>query len=126
MEQTQSASRVQSLTRSISATKIFLRKQLWIWPVIAAVALGAIGWIIRGIVEDAVKQSMANNLQTILDADVEALRIWLKTQENTATALAADDLVRKNIESLVLKGEGGDDVASTHIDPHCPFPSDST
>jgi uncharacterized membrane protein len=71
-----SASRV--LSRSISTTGIFLRKQLWLWPIIAAVVLGIVGWTIRGVIEDAVKQSMSDNLQTILDADVLALQIWLK------------------------------------------------
>jgi hypothetical protein len=114
-EQSPTASRVRSLTRSISATRVFLRKQLWIWPVIAAAVLGVIGWTIRVIVEDAVKQSMSDNLKTILDADVVALRIWLKTQESAAEAIAADDLVRKHIESLVQLAASKGSTATTLI-----------
>ena len=114
-EQIQSASRVQSLARSFSATRIFLRKQLWVWPIIAAVVLGAIGWTIRVIVEDAVKQSMSDNLETILDADVLALRIWLETQESTAEAIASDESVRTQIESLVQLAASKDSTAATLI-----------
>ncbi len=80
MEQSESSSRSPSFTRTFSSTKVFLRKQLWVWPVIAAALLGTIGSIVHGIVEDAVKSTMADNLKTILDADVMALRIWIETR----------------------------------------------
>jgi hypothetical protein len=110
-EQSHSASRV--LSRSVSATGIFLRKQLWIWPVIAAVVLGMVGWSIRAIVEDAVKRSMSDNLQTILDADVLALRIWLKNQESSAEAIAADELVRNHVATLVALAAAEDSTAAS-------------
>jgi hypothetical protein len=110
-EQSHSASRV--LSRSVSATGIFLRKQLWIWPVIAAVVLGMVGWSIRAIVEDAVKRSMSDNLQTILDDDVLALRIWLKNQESSAEAIAADELVRNHVATLVALAAAEDSTAAS-------------
>jgi hypothetical protein len=81
-----SASR--SLRRSFSATNLFLRKQLWAWPLIAAVILALIGYTIRSHVERSIEVSMASQLTAMLDTDVEALRIWLSTQQSNADTAA--------------------------------------
>ena len=79
----------------------FLRRQLWVWPIIAAVVLGIIGWFVRGYVESALKESLAENLQTILKADVAALKIWLADQKHYSEAVVRDDKVQKRVEELL-------------------------
>jgi hypothetical protein len=97
-----------SFVRSVVATNLFLRKRLWIWPVVAVVLLAVFGWWVRSLVEDGTKQKMAADLQTILDADVAALRIWLCFEEARTQAIAADSHVRGLVKELVELGSPAD------------------
>src|SRR4051812_338407 len=51
-------------TSQIQATRRFLRRQLWAWPVIAAVILGAVGWWVNRLVEDSMRDQRAADLNT--------------------------------------------------------------
>jgi len=88
-----------------------LRKRVWLWPIIAALGIGLIGWWVRAKVETALKSKMAAELRTILNADVKALEIWFKAQKANAATLAADARVRAAAEQLVelAKKEGTTD-----------------
>ena len=44
-----------SVGRTISRTGLFLRKQLWIWPILAVVLLTAIGLVVRRAIETTMK-----------------------------------------------------------------------
>jgi hypothetical protein len=90
------------MRRSVAVTRLFLQKQLWIWPLFAAALLGAIGYWLRVHVEEVMKSSMADQLQVILAADVAALEQWLETQRsNVETAAASEtrsELARRLVE----------------------------
>jgi hypothetical protein len=90
-----------SLARSVSSMGRVLRKQLWIWPLVAVVGLGALGWWVRGVVDDTLKQQLASQLQTLLDTDITALQNWLKSQEEHAQETADHSQVRDLIAQLV-------------------------
>ncbi|HEV3339936.1 MAG TPA: serine/threonine protein kinase [Pirellulales bacterium] len=77
------------LRRSVAVTRLFLKKQLWIWPLFAATLLAGVGYWLRVHVEAAMKSSMASQLQVILAADVAALEQWLETQRSNAQTAAA-------------------------------------
>jgi serine/threonine protein kinase len=79
---------VSGFSRSLGATRSALRRQLWIWPAIAALLLGGVGWLVHRSVENAMRENLAGGLTTILNADVEALRLWTKDQTAIAQALA--------------------------------------
>jgi hypothetical protein len=83
----QSASAV--LRRSVAVTNLLLRKQIWIWPLFAAVVLAPVGYWLRTRVEGAMKSSMASQLEVILAADVAALEQWLETQRSNVQTAAA-------------------------------------
>ncbi|HVC95581.1 MAG TPA: protein kinase, partial [Pirellulales bacterium] len=87
--------------RSITATNLFFRKQLWAWPLLAAVLLGGVGYGLRTSVERAVRASMEGQLQAILDADVAALRIWLEAQRSNAETAASAKLVGHLARELI-------------------------
>src|SRR5262245_7505713 len=89
--------------RSLIATNLFLRKQLWIWPVLAAVLLLSIGLWVRGAVEESQKNDLTDDLTSILNADVEALEIWMKSQRSNATTAAEAVLVNKLSRDLVTQ-----------------------
>ncbi|HEV7225033.1 MAG TPA: serine/threonine protein kinase [Pirellulales bacterium] len=97
-----------TLRRSFSATNLFLRKQLWVWPLLAAMALAAIGYGLRTRVENSIKESMAAQLTAILDTDVEAMRIWLDVQrKNAETAAGAERVVELSRRVLALSERPG-------------------
>jgi len=85
---------------------------MWLWPIVAAIGIGLIGWWVRAKVESALKQKMAGELQTILKAEVKALEIWFKAQKANAATLASDARVRSAAKALVAleKTEGTNDA----------------
>jgi tRNA A-37 threonylcarbamoyl transferase component Bud32 len=80
-----------SLPGSLRTARRFMSRHLWVWPVIAAVLLGGVGWWVHDSMERAMRKQMADGLTTILNADVTSLRTWMKEQESNAQILAADD-----------------------------------
>ncbi|HET6880518.1 MAG TPA: serine/threonine protein kinase [Pirellulales bacterium] len=84
-----SASASAVIRRSVAVTNLLLRKQLWIWPLLAAAGLAAIGYWLKAHVEQSLKTSMASQLQVILAADVAALEQWLESQRSNAETAAA-------------------------------------
>jgi hypothetical protein len=77
-----------------------LGRQLWVWPLLAAAMMVVAGLTIRGYVESAAQQEMADGLEAMLNSNVEALRIWLETEESQVLAAAADPAVRKAATEL--------------------------
>ncbi|WLD13439.1 serine/threonine protein kinase [Planctellipticum variicoloris] len=88
------------MSRSMSRTGMFLKKQLWIWPVIAVVVLAIIGYAVRSAVESTMKANLATELQTLLAVDVAALETWLDQQLSIVGAEAQDADVRKTVLEL--------------------------
>jgi hypothetical protein len=87
------------LSPYITATRTTLKKHLWLWPVVAALLFGAVGWWVHRTVEEAMRETLAGQLKTILNADVEALRVWTEGQQAIARSLA---------RSPALQGPAGD------------------
>ena len=91
---------------SLSAARLFLRKQLWIWPLLAAVMLFAVGYWLRHAVDRSLKESLESQLRVVLDADVAALMQWFRTQETNVAAAAKDDDVRAAAQALIEFSDG--------------------
>src|SRR5262245_8725904 len=77
-----------SVGRSISRTGLILKKQLWIWPIIAVVLLALIGYGIRAAIERTMKESLRSELSTLLSVEQSMVETWLKVQEANAESLA--------------------------------------
>jgi hypothetical protein len=92
-------------TGSPGATRLALRRRLWAWPIVAALFLGGVGWWVHRSVEGAMREELAGQLTTILNADVEALRVWTKDQEAIARSLAGMPGLRRAAREL-LDGAG--------------------
>jgi len=78
-----------------------LARHLWVWPLLAAVVLGAVGFWVRTRVEGATRAELASRLQTLLNADVAALRLWFSEREADARSVASDLTIQENILQLV-------------------------
>jgi hypothetical protein len=98
-------SQVGGLSSSIGAAGTVLKRQLWVWPILAALFLGAVGWWVHRSVEAAMREALAGQLTTILNADVEALRTWTRDQEAVARSLAQTAALRPAVRELVDIGD---------------------
>lgn len=76
--------------RFLTRVPLLLSKHLWVWPLLGAVVLVAVGLWVRERVETATRSELASRLTTLLYADVAALRLWFSQQETDARSLAAD------------------------------------
>lgn len=90
-----------SVFRTVSSGRLLLKKQLWIWPILAGILLASIGWILRGWIEDSLKNDLRSKLKAILAADVKALQLWMRTQETTAESVVGDKHVIELSEKLL-------------------------
>jgi hypothetical protein len=105
----------QSKSRSssyLARTRGFLRTQLWVWPLVAAVVLAFVAVTLRLKMEGVMKQQIASNLQVILNANAEALRAWSATVKSDAENLADDPSLITLVMALLQKTERGTPAAS--------------
>src|SRR5262249_20888045 len=79
---------------------------LWVWPIIAGAILGIAGWSVNQAVEGAMREQRANDLSTILAADIAALRVWMNEQKNTAELVAKDDELYPLVRDLLALSNG--------------------
>ena len=94
-------------TTSVKAAGKFLRRQLWAWPLIAASGLAATGYLVDRAVERAMSRQREAELTTILNADVEALRVWMVEQGRNAALLAEDERLARPLAELLAASAGG-------------------
>jgi serine/threonine protein kinase len=83
-----------SLGRSISRTRLILKKQLWIWPIIAVVVLAIVGYGIHTAIQRTMQASLRSELTTLLNVQRSMLETWLKVQESNAESMANDQQIR--------------------------------
>jgi len=114
-------SRSSSVASVLLLTRGFLRTQLWVWPLVAALILTLIGIWLRVKMEDATKQQIADMLQTILNANNEALHSWSVTMKADAENLAADDRVRGLVEGLILRTKSSPEIQAALLNGAAAF-----
>ncbi len=96
-----------SVERSLSQTKRFLRRQFWVWPLLAIVVLAVVGVGVQGAIESTMKQSLRSQLTTLLTVETNMLKKWFHTQRQLAEAAVSDREIRQAIYPL-LKPPAGD------------------
>ena len=109
-ESNPSHSRTSSVASVLMLTRWFLRTQLWVWPLVAALVLVLIGVWLRMKMEGATKQQIADTLQIILNANTEALHSWSVTMKTDAENLAEDDRVRELVVGLIHQAKSSTQV----------------
>jgi hypothetical protein len=80
--------------------------------------LGGVGWWVHRSVEEAMREELAGQLTTILNADVEALRAWTKDQEAIARSIARLPALRKATGELLKLADRPDSPAGTLLQSH--------
>ena len=77
-----------SVGASLTRTGQFLRRKLWIWPVLGCLVLLGVGLGVRHAIETTMREALASELQTLLNVEVAMLRTWYEGQQITAEAAA--------------------------------------
>ena len=90
-----------SVMRSASRAGLFLRRQLWIWPIIAVLLMSIIGLGVRHSIEVTMKENLSSELQTLLNVETAMLDNWYDAQASNANSLAADLQIRTHIYELL-------------------------
>ena len=90
-----------SLGRSMSRTGLMLKKQLWIWPIVAVVLLAIIGYAVSSSIRQTMEENLHSELQTLLTVERSMLEEWFKVQESSALTLANNRELRKTVSELL-------------------------
>jgi serine/threonine protein kinase len=105
-----------SVGRTISRTGLFLKKQIWIWPIIAVVLLSLIGLVVRRSIETTMRESLRSELLTLLRVESAMLDTWFKVQASNAESLANNVDVRAIVYPL-LEPPSEEDSADSEAAP---------
>ena len=103
-----SMSRWLTKASAIRAGGAFLRRQLWAWPIVAAILFGGAGWAVHRTVESAMREQRAVDLNTMVDASVTAVRVWIGEQRINVQLFADDAELRPLVASLLALANGDD------------------
>lgn len=87
--------------RTISRAGLFLRRQIWIWPIIAVVLLSIIGLVVRGAIESTMRANLESQLSTVLGLQSAMLKTWFKVQESNIES-AANNMQTREIAYELL------------------------
>ncbi len=81
-----------------------MSKHFWVWPLLGAVALLAVGAWVRSRVEGATREELASRLATLLNAEIATLRLWCSERESDVKSYAADIRIQGVILELIELG----------------------
>ncbi len=103
-----------SVERSLAQTRRFLRRQFWLWPVLAIVVLAVVGLGVQRAIESTMKESLRSQLSTLLAVETNMLKKWFHTQRQLAEAAANDPEVRQAVYPLLeVRRTGKEQAAPT-------------
>lgn len=111
-----------SLSGSFQATSVFLRRNLWIWPIIAITLLASIAYLVGSAIETTMRDTLRSGQQTLLSVEVAMLKTWFQVQESNVQSAANSTEVRRIAQQLLnmeepegatLPGLAGGDVKPT-------------
>ena len=94
-----------SISRTVTRTRLFLKRQLWIWPIVAVVLLAVIGYGVSRAIQHTMEASLRSELQTLLSVERSMIEKWCKIQEANALTVANDQQVRKIIAEILAAAD---------------------
>ena len=95
-----------SLSASATRTKIFLKKQMWIWPIVAVILLATIGYFVQDAIRSTIEKNVRDELLSFVNIETQMLEKWFAVQGATVESLANDTTVREAAYALLDKRAG--------------------
>jgi eukaryotic-like serine/threonine-protein kinase len=93
---------------TMHVTANFLRRQLWVWPILAAVVFGGVGLWVHGAVENAMREQRLASLATILKTEEAAIDVWIGEQRINAELLSRDERLAPLVHELLAHADAAD------------------
>ncbi len=90
-----------SMSHSVTRAGLFLKKQLWIWPIVAIVILSITGFTVRRSIESTIQGNLSSGLYALMSVEVAMLENYFQVQQSNADAMARDAQVRRLIYQLL-------------------------
>ena len=87
--------------QTIQTISSFWRRHIWVRPLIVLAILAVAGWLLRMQVEASLHANLRSVLQTTLNAELEAVRNWVRMQQNIAASEMANPKIAETIQSLL-------------------------
>ncbi len=106
MNQIEARTKSRIFTSPLTSTGRFIRRHIWVRPLIVAGILLVLGWWINGLVESTMQADMKDGLTALVDAEVKALNLWFEAQEANVKVIAGDQDVRVLVAKLVAMSRG--------------------
>ena len=90
-----------SIGRTFSRTGALMKKQSWIWPILAVVLLSLIGLVVSGSIESTMQRSLRTQVASLLDNQAAQMQTWFDERKSDGESLANSSEVRQIIGQLV-------------------------
>ena len=87
-------------------TSTVLKREIWIWPIIAVIVLSTLGYTVSRSIRMTMKESFRSELQTLLNVETSMLVTWMQVQSAGAETQANNRQIREAVEKLVIDSEG--------------------
>ena len=78
-----------------------MKRQLWVWPVIATLLLSILGFMVQRSIAATMKENLQSQLQTLLAVETEMLQNWIRMNTANAAALANSQTIRESVYELL-------------------------
>jgi len=101
--------------RTMSRTRLLLKKQLWIWPIVAVVVLAIIGYALNLSIRNTMEETLRSEMETLLTVERSMLQKRFKVQESSALSLANDPQVRQIVGQMLETKAGDDEDAQAEL-----------
>jgi hypothetical protein len=102
-----------SVLRSLGITRIRFLRQLWVRPLVAILVLSVPAYFVMRAMDRVLEGELKSNLQTILAADVAALRAWMTSEQKVAVTAAEDRGVSRLVSELATIARDQPDDGAT-------------
>ncbi|MFN9721350.1 MAG: hypothetical protein ACK58L_21845, partial [Planctomycetota bacterium] len=102
--------------QTVSRAGMFLKKQIWIWPIIAVVCLSIIHVGVRKAISATIEDNLSSQMQALLNVEAAMLQTWFEVQESNAQS-AANSLRVREMAYQLLQDEHADGSALVKADP---------
>ncbi|HEU5072369.1 MAG TPA: hypothetical protein VFV96_18365, partial [Verrucomicrobiae bacterium] len=76
-------------------------KHIWLIPLLTALLVAGVGWWADTQLRQVIRQELANDLQSALDANATALEIWMANQKRIAASLAEEPRLKELANRLL-------------------------
>lgn len=101
-----------TLKTTLRSTARAIKKNYWLWPLLAALAIGLGGWQLEQYLAGLAQSAVASQLTTTVNVQVESLSLWANNQKSINNSLASDTELVKIAQELLAESEriGGDRI----------------